>query len=163
MNKKGSLLDLVLIAVTLLIVAITTIFAYKIYDEFNTNFQANDDIDAKGKAASSQILAHFPGIIDNSFLFMALMLSLGAFVFAGLVRIHPIFFVFFIMGWAIVIFLAGIFSNVYTEISANAEFTALADNLKFTSLIMSYLPFIVGIFGFMLSIVMYKLWRVSEV
>lgn len=162
MNKKGSLLDVIFIAIILLVLSVTTIICFKIYDEIDTQFQAHEGIPTQGKVASSQMRAHFPGILDNSFLFITVSLALLAFVLAALVRVHPIFFVFFIIILGIVIFISAIFSNVYQEIASDSEFTTLADELNFTSIIMTYLPFIIGVFGTVLSIVMYKLWSAEQ-
>lgn len=158
MNKRGSILDILWIGIVLFILSLTTILVYKVYSEIDAKFQASDDLPTESKTASSQMLAHYPGIIDNSFLFITIIMAIIAFALATLVRVHPIFFVFYIIVLAIVVFLCGVFSNVYQTIAGNSEFTALADNLTFTSHIMKFLPFIVSVFGTILAVIMYKLW-----
>jgi uncharacterized membrane protein len=75
------------------------------------------------------------------------------------VRRHPVFFVFFVIILAIILFVSGAFSNVYQEMANNPDLADVAAQLTFIDNIMTYLPFIIGIFGFLLAIVMYKNWQ----
>jgi len=163
MNKKGSGQDILYVGIALVAFAIIIIIGYKVYYEIDAKFQSSDiiaDKDAGGlaRSASTTMLGHFPGVIDNSFLFLTVGLCIGALILAAMVRVHPIFFVFYIILLSIIIFLCAVFSNIYQTIAGNSELTSLANNLLFTSQIMNTLPFIVGIFGSILAIVMYKAW-----
>ena len=80
-NKKGSLLDLIYIAVFMLVIAMTSLIAFKIYAEINTEMQANDNLETYGKTALTEIRSLYPGVIDNSFLFLSVGLAIVAFVF----------------------------------------------------------------------------------
>ena len=151
--------DIIMVGVIILVFAVGTLISYKIQDELNTKFQASDIIPAKGKTASTQINDMYGGVVDNTFLFLVIGLAMVALTLAAMVRIHPVFFVFYLLMLIIIIFLCGIFSNIYLEIAGTTEFEALADNLTFITNIMATLPFIVGVFGFLLSIVMYKTWQ----
>jgi len=149
----------VVVGVVMLGFAIAILIGFKVSDELNTKFQASPDIPAEGKAAFNQINSYYPGVIDNSFLLLAVGLSIVALILAMMVRIHPIFFVFYILILVIVIFICGVFSNIYLEMANTPELIGLADQLTYTTHVMHALPFIVGIFGFLLAIVMYKNWR----
>ncbi|KKM97105.1 hypothetical protein LCGC14_1171380 [marine sediment metagenome] len=142
--------------VTLLIIAVVMLITFKITNEINLEVQASDIFEDRGKSSMDQINNMFPGVLDNSFLFLTISLAIGAFVLAALVRIHPIFIVGFLFILAFIIFFAAIFSNIYQEIAENEDMVALAEQLAFTNQIMISLPFIVGIFGGLLSIIMYK-------
>lgn len=161
MNKKGSLSDIAGMSIIIVILAIMVLFGYKITDELNTEFQANSDIDSYGKQASTDLVAHYPGIIDNSFLLLAVGLGIVSVVLAAMVRVHPIFLVFYILALLILIFVCGAFSNIYEEMSLDTNLSSLADRLTVIGTIMTYLPLIVGVFGTLLAIVMYKGWRDS--
>ena len=78
---------------------------------------------------------------------------------AALVKVHPVFIPFYIIGWIIVTFISGIMSNIYQEMAANTQLVTEANQLVFVSHIFEYLPLIVGVFGVILMFVMYKLWR----
>jgi len=163
-NKRGSIQDILFIGVSLLAIAIVVLIVFKISNEINNELQVNPQIaeydDAShGRDAFNKINDMYPGVIDNSFLFLVVGLSIVALVLAAMVRIHPAFFIFFLLVLIIIIFLCGVFSNIYQEIAEEEELTALADQLTFITNIMRFLPFIVGTMGVLLSIVMYKTWQ----
>lgn len=160
-NKKASIQDILWVGITLLIFSVMILIGFKISSEINTQVQASDIFEEKGKTAMSTITNMYPGVIDNSFLFLTVVLSIGALVLASLVRIHPIFIALFIIVLGFIVFLSGIFSNIYQEIANNPEMLVLAQQLTFTHQIMTLLPIIVGVFGTLLSIIMYKSWETS--
>lgn len=157
-NKRGSLQDLIVIGSLLLFFGLILLIGSKVMGEFNTEIQAHSDIPARAKTASASLNAEYGGSLDYGFLMLAIGLGIVTLILAAAVRIHPVFIPLFFIGLIIVIFLCGILSNVYQEMAANSLLTANADELVFTSHILNYLPFIVGIFGILLMIVMYKLW-----
>ncbi len=163
LHKKGSLQDLILFGVILLFFGMVLLIGFKITSEINNQLQASDFITADGKDAANTLTNYYPTVLDNSFLFLAIGMSIVTLILASLVRIHPIFIPFFIIGLIIVIFVSGIFSNIYQEMAANTELTALADQLTFTSKILTFLPFIVGIIGTLLMIVLYKTWQENQI
>jgi heme/copper-type cytochrome/quinol oxidase subunit 3 len=156
-KKKGSLQDIVFIAVALLVFSVVILIGFRVSSGLNDQIQNMSVMPTDAKAASSTLTNSFPGVIDNTFLFLTIGLALVAFALAALVRIHPIFIALFIIALLLIIFFCGIFSNIYQEMASNVQLTPYADQLTFISLIMNFLPFIVGIFGTILMIVMYKL------
>ena len=156
LNKKGSVLDLILIGVFCLAFAFSILIGFKITTEVNTQIQANADIPIEGKTAATSLLGDYTGTLDYGFLFFIVGLSIGVLILAALVRVHPIFIPLYIIGLLIVIFLAGVFSNIYSGLADSAEFTALASQLMFIDKIMTFLPWFVGVVGTILCIVLYK-------
>ena len=157
MNKKGSVADLIFIGVVLLVFAVAVLIGFKITGMFNTQIQGMDIMPAEAKTASTSILGFYPGVIDNSFLLLAAGLAIVSLILASLVRVHPIFLALFVIAWIFSIFLGGVFSNIYQEMTANSALAAEAAQLTFTNFVMTYLPFFIGIVGILLMIVMYKL------
>jgi len=158
-NKKGSVEDLLYVGITLFVFALVILIGFRISTSLNTELQASDDVDAYGKAAHQQITNMYPGIIDNSFLFVTVILSLGTLIMAAMVRIHPIFLPIYLLAWMFVIFLCSVFSNAYSEMAANPDLSALAAQMTFMNQVMTTLPFIIGIVGALLAIVMYKAYK----
>ena len=158
-NKKGSVQDLLYVAVGLFALSLVILICYRVSTSLNEEFQASDKVDAHGKAAHQQITNLYPGVIDNSFLFVTVILSIGTLILAALVRIHPIFLPIYLLAWMFVIFLCAVFSNAYQEMAASSEFAALAANMTFMNQVMTTLPFIIGIVGALLAIVMYKAYK----
>ena len=56
----------------------------------------------------------------------------------------------------ILIFISGVFSNIYQEMAANVQLASLANEMAFMNTIMTYLPIIVGVLGFIILIVMHR-------
>jgi hypothetical protein len=161
MNKKGSLIDLIVIGVVLLFFGVVLLIGFKVTSEFNDEIQAHPDIPTRAKTASTTLTGHYSGTMDYGFLLLAIGIAIATLILAALVRIHPVFVPLYFIGLVIVIFLCGIFSNIYQEMAANTNLITQADQLIFTSHILTYLPLIVGIFGILLMIIMYKLWSVN--
>lgn len=160
-NKKGSLQDLVLIGVVLLFFGMIVMFGFKFMSELDTQIQGMGVVSDNAKEASTSLKGHYTGAIDNGFLFLAIGLGIATLILAALVRVHPIFIPFFFIGLIIVVFVSGLFSNIYQEAAATTAIAAEADQLTFISTIMGILPLIVAIFGILLMVVMYKTWQVS--
>ena len=159
MNKKGTIQDVILIAVVLFVFALTTLIVFKVSNTLNTEFQASSVITSNGKTAFSTINNMYPGVIDNMFLLLTIGLGVVAIILSSLIRQNPVFFVFFILVMAILIFITAIFSNVYLTIANNSNFTTEAEALTFTTHTIWLLPFIIGILGFVLALIQYKNWR----
>ena len=166
-NKKGTIQDLVFALIVILVLGLGILFAFKLSDEFNTRVQAGSlgDVPVPQEAQDAMNKVHnlYPTLVDNMFLFMTVAMAIAAFILAALVRVHPIFLVFYLFVLAVLIFLAAIFSNIYQTVATNPEFTALAQQLELTNAVMAVLPFFVGIFGSILAIVMYKTWRINSI
>jgi len=158
LGKKGSLQDLILIGTVLLFFAVIVLIGFKISSSINSNIQSGDTFTTEGKTASSQITGYYTSSLDNAFLFLTIGLSIVTLILAALVRVHPIFVVFFIIGFIILIFMSGVLSNIYSEMASNNQLSTEADQLTFISLIMGKLPLFIGIFGILLMVVMYKVW-----
>ena len=67
-NKKGSLIDMIFIAVGLVVFAVAVLISFKVVSEFNTNIQANADIPTEAKTAVNTLEGHYSGVLDKTFL-----------------------------------------------------------------------------------------------
>ena len=158
-NKKGSLEDLGMIILFVFGFCFLALIGYKLANGLNTEIQASSALEAHGKTAANTIESFYPGVIDNSALFFTIGLCIVSLVLAGMVRVHPIFLVFYIMFLPFMIYMGAVFSNVYETMATNAELSTLASNLTMISIITQWLPLIVTVIGILLAIVMYKNWR----
>lgn len=162
-NKKGSLVDIVFLALVMTFFSIVVLVGLNIATEFEKNIDANP-LFANSDASNQveRVRVKYTNTIDNTFLFLMVFLAMGTLALAALVRIHPMFIPFYFIGWVLVIFLSGIFSNIYQAMAGDAKLSTVAAELTFMSNIMIALPVIVGIFGIILMSVMYKLWQASQ-
>ena len=157
LDKKGSVLDLIIIAAGILIFSTAALFGFKIVNSFNDNVQTNNMMPAEAKTVSTEMQGHYTGIIDNSIIFLLLGMTVGAFILASLVRVHPIFIPLFIVSLIFIIFFCSIYSNIYTGMAETANLESEASQLTTITYVLTYLPFIVGILGTILMLIMYKL------
>lgn len=156
LGKRGSLQDIVMIAVTLFAIALIGLIAFKVSDSINTEIQSSADIPTEGKTAMNTITNYYPGVIDNSYMLLVFVLAISTLITASLVRIHPVFIIFFIIGLLTIIFVCGALSQTYSEIASHPELSSLANNLTFITYTMRFLPIIIGVIGTLLAIIMFK-------
>lgn len=162
MNKKGSIVDVAIIPATLFLLALLFIFFYRIQTDVNTEIQASPHFNNFTKDFSNQTVSYYPNIFNNSFMLIALGLAIASFIFAALVRVHPIFIIFYIIGLIIVVVLSSVFSNAYETLANNPQLSTLATNMTHVNYIMRYLPLLVAIIGSILAIIMYKGYKDSQ-
>jgi hypothetical protein len=161
-NKKGSIADIGTVAGVLLFFAMIVLIMFRIYSGIDDKLQDQDDLNTRTKTISTKMKNLYPGVFDGTFLFMTVGLTIGAFALAALARVHPLFLVLYLIVLTIIIIVCGAFSNIYSKAAANSDFVLYADQLIFMSHIMKTLPFIVGVLGSVLAIIMYKSWRGAQ-
>lgn len=161
-NKKGSIQDIVFIIAAIAVFGLATLFGFKISNEFNTEIQGNADIPTEAKDATTSLVAHYPGIMDNIFLLATFGMAMTALVLAALVRVHPIFIPLFIIALITVVFASGAVSNIYQEFAATTQLSTEADQLTFISHILEWLPLLVAVLGSLMMVVLYKIGGQAE-
>ncbi len=161
-SKKGSIQDVTFVIVAILTIAMVTLIGFKISTLWNDEVQSSTIFGADAKAATDSLNDNFTGTIDNMFMVAVVFLCLGSIILAALVRIHPVFLPVFLFALVILIFFAGIASNIYTEIATTPAFAVEATSLTVISFVMTKLPIISAVFGVLLAIVSYKTWRAEQ-
>jgi hypothetical protein len=157
-NKRGSLIDLLFIGGLLFFFGIIVLVGLKIATMFETNIDASPIFDVgESRSAVENVRVKYTNTIDNTFLFLTIFLGLGTLILAALVVVHPIFIPFYFIGWVLVIFFSAILSNMYQTMAADANLSAVAGEIGIITNILTALPIIVGVFGIILMIVMYKI------
>lgn len=152
-------MDLVYIMAVLLVFSVFLIIGAKFMDGLKTGLSSAGVLDARGTQAINNLDSMYGSSIDQGFLFLMVGLCIAALIMAMMVAIHPVFFFFYLILLTIVIFLGGVFSNIYQEMATHPEMTAVATKLVYTSHIMEYLPMIIGVIGFILAMVMYRTYQ----
>ena len=161
LGRKGSLYDILYMGIVMFVFCMLVLVGYALYSQFDDQVQAHGDIPANAKTASTAIKSHFPGVMDGVSIFLLGVMTIGVLAMAVLIRVHPIFILFFLIFLIFFVFFCGIWANVYYEMASNPELSAYASDLTNMHYIMTYLPFIIGIIGFLLAVVMFKSWQVS--
>lgn len=142
---------------------IVALIGLTITSKFNDNVQANANLPTDAKTASTTMTNHYSGVLSNGMLILLIGMCLVALGLAALVRVHPVFLIFYFIGLLIVIFMSGAFSNIYQTMAANTNLITYADQLIMIGTVITYLPWFITIFGTLLAVVMYKSWRNAQI
>lgn len=159
MNKKGSLVDIVYIIVVVFVFGVVILFGAKVLNSFNTEVATITGIPAEAISANTKLEGHYGGVMDNMTMFLLIGFGISALVMASMVRIHPAFFFIYFIMLIVVIVISAVMSNVYGEIAESSQLTGIADTMFMTGKILQFLPIIIGVFGTILSIIMYQGYR----
>ena len=161
-NKKASATDVIFIAVVMLVFAMFALLGFTIVSKFDAQLDERTDIPQRALDSTETMKNHYTGVMDNVILLLLILLVMSSFVLASLVKISPIFIPFYFLALIFIIIFAGVLSNIYQEMAGNDELGVYADKLTFTTQILFYLPFIVGIIGFIVMVATYKLGDVTS-
>lgn len=157
MTKKGSLFDMVYLSIGILFIAIVAISVSLIVSKLDTNVQSMAIFPAEAKTASTQMKDGFTNTIDGGIIFLFFGLCMVSFILASAVYVHPAFFVLFILEWLLTLWIGGAIANVYQQLIENPVVSAeLVNKYTITTYFFHYFPYIIGIIGIVLAIVMYK-------
>lgn len=161
-NKKGSLLDFVYIVGVIIFLSIVALVIVKSFTTINDTIQILPQADNQTKAVSSSINTNLPKLFDWAIVLGFILFTIMIFFLASLVRIHPLFFIPYIL--LTIGFVAGsiALSNAYANAATNDMLAEQAAQMPLTSSLMLYLPVVLGILSFVLAIFMYKNYREGE-
>lgn len=155
-RKKGSISDIPFLIAGIFSVALTALIVTLLLNQFNAEFQTNDVFDAEAKAASSKMASDFPKVMDGGILFLFFCMVIVSLVLASLVPVHPVFLIFFLLEWFLLIYIGGAIANTYQIMIESPVFATEAGQYTITTFFFRYFPYVIGIVGAILSIVMYK-------
>lgn len=155
-NKKGSITDIPFLIGGIFAVALVALLVSLVVIEFDDKVQDNTIFNTKAKTASTKMSDDLPNVMDGGIVFLFFSLSLISLVLASLVPIHPVFLIFYIFEWVILIWFGAGISNTYQKIIELNLMAEVASKYTFTTHFFHYFPYIIGIFGAILAIVMYK-------
>lgn len=159
LKKRGSLTDLPFIIGGIFTVALIALILTSFLNRFDTELQGLDmgDIDLNGtKVASDTMVDAFPRVMDGAVVFIFFSLVILSLVLASLVPVHPIFLIFYLLEWIILIWLGAGIANSYEAIITNPIFSVEESQFSLTIHFFRYFPFIIGVVGAVLAIVVYK-------
>ena len=155
-GKRGSITDIPFIIVGIFTVGIIALFVTLVVSSINTRIQATDIFPSEAKTASTKMSNDFPAVMDGSILFLFFGLTIVSLILASMVIVHPVFFVFYLFELIVYIYVGAVISNTYQKVIENAIMTEVASKYTIATYFFHYFPFIIGVLGFVLAIVMYK-------
>ena len=162
-SKKGSILDIIYIAVIIFGLAIAGVFVKLITDKMNDTIppQLNNTNEAAA-GVTSQVFTGFSGMIDwitfAIFIGMMIALVITSFMFDS----HPVFFFIFLFLSIFIFLLSAIFSNVYQTMEANPELNSTIASMPKQTFILNYYPYILLVTIALSVIIIYGKSRVQR-
>ena len=155
MKKKGNMiLDSIIVIVILFLLTLTIVVVNMIVVNFNEGVQKSD-ADATTKAITQTSVNNFPNVMDNIFATAFILLWIAVIVSSFMTDTHPIFFIFSIILFIIVIIYGMIMSNAEQAIIANASMIAYASGLTKTNFIMKNLAKFIIAVGITITIALF--------
>ena len=152
------------IAIVLVFFGVAVLIGTKVAVSFQEKIAENPTYIAdapRAVAETENLVNNYSYSINSAFLFLTIFLALVTLILASLVRIHPIFIPLFIIGLIFLIFFCGIMSNIYQEVAEEEVMTSTVSRFAIMHNILKFLPLIIGIFGTVLMIVMYKNYSIG--
>ena len=156
MNRKGNIpAESLTILLILFIMVVGGIFAAQVFDEVNTDIQADDSMSNESKTTAGDLQGRFSATMDNAILFAFVLLVIFVIVSVFLLDTHPIFFIITVIA-LIMFFLVGmILANSFDDMMNEDEIAPYANEFTFTNWLFSHLVEVLIAVGFIIGTAMY--------
>jgi tetrahydromethanopterin S-methyltransferase subunit F len=157
-NKKGNfILDIMVILIIGFIFGIVFLVASKIHTSVSAKMLSSpsmqdsytQDIINKNQGDNGKLL-------DGIFAFFILGLYIGLLLSAFFIKVHPIFFFISLFLLIVVVVIVLIFSNAWTTISNDAQFSDVKSNFPMTSFIMDNILIYSVVFAMLVAIIQFS-------
>ena len=159
-SKKGSsFIDIFFVAIMLIILAVTVVTGYFIFNQFNDNVQASDDFSAQAKTVSAANAGNFLAVFDKFFLFGIIGLTIGLIVGATLLNTHPAFFLGAVILLGFLVFFAAVMSNTYEDFANDPTISTYADDFVILPWVFENLPKIFVVVGILMLVALFAKLR----
>lgn len=163
MNNKGSsVTDVILVVVLLLAFGLASILALMVFNGYNDNYQAKDNVYDNSKEMIQDNVDSYVNVIDPIALLIVIGLTIALIVGASMINTHPALFIVALIITSITIFLAAVYSNAYTEIASNSALVTTESQFTVLPTIMNNLPVIVTVMALLVALTLYSRTRGGE-
>lgn len=162
--RKGSVLDLFFVILIAFVFSISVLIAWTVADEVQTGIDEavnNTDVASTWNTSYMDYGKSGLDIFNNMFLFIIIGLGLAVGVTAFFIPTHPAFFIITLIVFIISLTVAGIFSNVYTELASTSAFVSIGNEYSLITQAMQNLPIILLVIGVILLVVLYGKMRTA--
>lgn len=153
MNKKGSITDILIAAVMLMIAAIVILFVVYLWTQISGNalFQS-----AAAKPIVASVNTAYSFLAD-ALVVMFFMSCFAAILLAYFVPSHPVFIIVAIALLIPLMLVADVFANVWQQIISTSFLTVVGNTyFAYVTLLFKFLPFITLAISGILMIMMYS-------
>jgi hypothetical protein len=153
--KRGSLIDLLVVIIAIFVLAVATFIGYTLLDGIIPGFQEQEGFNA---TKLTNVQGTY-GVVDNMFLFIFIGVVAAVIVSSFVIDTHPIFFVFSIILFAIILLIAMVFKDAFTELSGAPGFAAANTAMSNMSLVWSNIHLILPAMAGLIILALYAKGR----
>jgi len=158
MNKRGDFTSMIIMIAVVIALAIAVIIFSKVFlmvtGELKTSSDINFDNDTI--AIIEVVETKTIPLLDFFIFFSLVALMIGLIISSIYIDVHPAVTVIFIVALIVGIFLAGVFSNVFYDVTNEPEIASTAAQFTMTNLILGkHFPIIILVIGIIVIVILY--------
>lgn len=144
-DKKGDIPSILIFIIVIFSIIVSMIVGTKVFNSVKDGLKITPLIQNNSKAMEKIdfIDSNFVPLIANGFVFLFFGMILGILISSFFIDTHPGFFVFFIIGGILCVFLSGIIANVITEFGESAQLSDVWNEYPAVKIIINNLPLII--------------------
>ena len=139
-SKKGNVvLETITIILVLIFFAVTSIFGYQMFDELNTDIQADTTMGNESKEISGNLHGKYANLFDNLILMAFVLLFAGVLISTFMLDSNPLFFVLSLVAMISLFVVAAILGNTYESIMMGGDISVYANQFTYTTWLMTHI------------------------
>ena len=150
-----SLIDLIVVIIVIFVLAVVSFVGYTLLDGMIPGFEQQPGFNA---TKLTNVQGTY-GIVDNMFLFIFVGVVAAVIVSSFVIDTHPIFFVFSMIIFAIIVLIAMVFKDAFLEVSSAPGFAAANAAMSNMSLVWNNIHLILPAMAGMIILALYAKGR----
>ena len=155
-SNKGNVFDMLTVVIILIVLAISLPFIFKMFADWNTEIQADDDLGTDAKEVSQNWENRGYAVWDGAFLFLFVFLWIGVIIASFMIDAHPIFFVVSLVLMIFMLIVVAELGNLYDEvISQDSDLTVTVAKLPIMNWIATHILLVAVLISFSIMITLY--------
>ncbi len=164
-NKRGDFQSIVVMIIIIFALAIGSIIFSKVFLDITAELKTRSEFSNNTIDSIEVVEERTIPLLDFLVFFSLVSLMIGLIISSIYVDVHPAIVIVFIVALIVAIFLGGQISNIYSEITSEAQLSATATQFSYTNIVLgSHFPLIILVTGIIIVIILYgKSRRVGEV
>ena len=141
MRRRGQIIEIALVIIVAFIFILANVIAGHIGLQIKDNLNNSNILTNESKEMLNSGVNNEINTMDNLTLFIIGVIIVGIGVFSYLLPIHPAFVIIVIILSPFIVWLSGVVSNVYSDISTQTILNTTAIYFTNGNMVMAYLPF----------------------
>ena len=158
MNKRGDFTSMMIMIAVVVALAVAVIIFSKVFLLVTAELKTNPTLNFENSTLNiiEGVETKTIPLLDFFIFFSLVSLMIGLIISSIYIDVHPAVTIIFIVALVVAIFLAGIFSNVFYELSNEPELVDTASQFTMTNLILgSHFPVIILVIGIIVIVILY--------